>query len=182
MPSAPMWLPVRIGAVTPLGEDDAMTEIRAVPVVASPRSARLPRRSVGGPGRPLRRRLDPGRLLSPSAQLLRRAAIATALASGCTVRPDTVTVVLAARAHGDAPERPWTATLVQELLWRDIPAWCTRMGCELPVDAPEALWAVLDVVAGPDRALHAELVAPLVEAGGLTAAGRRRHPSGRRAG
>ena len=129
--------------------------------------------------------LEAKALLCPSLRSLRSRTLSSSLSLGTPVRPDTVSVVLAAKADRFLePVEVWLEETVRELLWVDVLAWCEHHDLELPLDVPEALWAVLrvleaDGLLGGDSDRIDTLRRPLLEFGGLGRDGQRRHPSRR---
>jgi hypothetical protein len=121
----------------------------------------------------------------------RRAVSRYALAEGRPLNLDAITAILAAKQveaeHDGRPFTRWTTDGLVGFLWGTVVEWCTARGLGLPAGTAESLWTYLtflddtgELASGSARIDH--LRQALRENTGITAAGRARHPSGRRRG
>lgn len=130
------------------------------------------------------RRLRPHEWLDGDERRLRAAALELALAHGAAPSPDSITVVLSARAWCDEfASGLWTTEVVRQLLWLDISSWCAAFDIEVPTDVPLALWAVVHALhargeLAPGSDDPAALVAPLVDSAGFRPPDARRRRRG----
>lgn len=70
--------------------------------------------------------------LGPSASTLRHETTQWALANGCRVDYDALSVILAAKTEVPVPVRRWTEDDVWRLWWIDLSGWCARRGVRTP--------------------------------------------------
>ncbi|KAA0235464.1 MAG: hypothetical protein JJLCMIEE_01205 [Acidimicrobiales bacterium] len=123
--------------------------------------------------------------LPPELRAERLAALRWALANGRPANVDALNVVLAvasfeAGINGHPPRR-WTNHRVLTFLWSSAVEWCRQQRVELPDTMGETMWSYFDYLRAtggfaPRSAPLAELRRVLVEVGGVTTKGRRRHP------
>lgn len=114
-----------------------------------------------------------------------------ALASGRPLNLDAITAILAAKEiESESDRHPftrWTTDGLVSFLWGTVAEWCTARGIALPASTAESLWTYLtfldeagELASGSARIDR--LQEALRENTGITAAGRARHPAGRRRG
>ena len=132
-------------------------------------------------------RLSPRTKVPASESYVARDVSVWALASGRTLSPRALDVIVGAKLARQEPFGQWTEQAVNELLWAGILTWCRAHDVECPPAVAETLWSYLSYLQEhrgfvPPSDPLARLRAPLIAVGGLTRDGRlrvigRRHPS-----